>query len=552
MRSRSPRPGGAPTDLSHDEIQQLFQTFDTDGDHKVTPDELQIGLFRLGHSTVPGFVHHIFEQADTDGDGGIDIHEFKIFWEHHNAQLKRIFDMADVASTGEITTVDLERVMRNEGIKAQTKNELTMMMKKVDKDGNGGVSYNEFREYFMFTPLTNTNEILKFWQRPALVGDDGRMKEIVVPLNSSAAGSATSLTTVTNAADSDDMGEDGTATAYGNGKIGYVVCKFIDSGAFGEVSLVECQQTGMSYALKRFSQEDADVLAQYLEEREFFNALNSRPEALKRRSKLVQMYDSFISNDMSCLLLSYVPGGNLESWIENRVFNEESALFYFAEAAAAVHEIHTCCFVHRDIKPSQFLLEGNGRLKLCDFGSCVRVSEDGLVRAKVQIGTTDYMSPEVIRARRRTQPFPSNTDWWSLGIVLYQMLFGYLPFESTNEAITQQLILGHETTLRLSDPNVLPDGLSDDCKDLILGLLTETSQRLSYEDITVHPALSGVSECFSETETSHEPVSYIASLQVRDAPAISPKRLQRQRSAVGLPLRGRPPPRTNFSIAPTK
>ena len=77
---------------------------------------------------------------------------------------------------------------------------------------------------------------------------------------------------------------------------------------------------------------------------------------------------------------------------------EEMAKFYIAEMILAIDSIHKLRYVHRDIKPDNVLLDANGHIRLADFGSCLKLAEDGTVQSNVAVGTPDYISPEILRA----------------------------------------------------------------------------------------------------------------------------------------------------------
>ena len=90
-----------------------------------------------------------------------------------------------------------------------------------------------------------------------------------------------------------------------------------------------------------------------------------------------------------------MPGGDLVNLMSNYDVPEDWARFYIAEVVLALDAIHSMGFIHRDVKPDNMLLDASGHLKLADFGTCMKMDTDGLVRSETAVGTPDYISPEV-------------------------------------------------------------------------------------------------------------------------------------------------------------
>lgn len=168
--------------------------------------------------------------------------------------------------------------------------------------------------------------------------------------------------------------------------------------------------------------------------------------------------------------MEYAGGGDLFSILdrqENLCLTEDEARFYIAETILAVDSLHQLGYVHRDIKPQNILIDPTGHVKLADFGSCIRIDtctkvilhfsmhEKGNNNSSVSkqcpptaaVGTCDYVSPEVLQSQEGTITYGVEVDWWSVGIVLYEMLQQVPPFYSSNsEKETFLNILFHEVT----------------------------------------------------------------------------------------------------------
>lgn len=257
--------------------------------------------------------------------------------------------------------------------------------------------------------------------------------------------------------------------------------KVIGRGAFGEVQLVRHKSTQKVYAMKllsKFEMIKRSDSAFFWEERDIMAHANSE--------WIVQLHFAFQDNKFLYMVMDYMPGGDLVNLMSNYDVPEKWAKFYCAEVVLALDAIHSMGFVHRDVKPDNMLLDKHGHLKLADFGTCMRMDSDGLVRSDTAVGTPDYISPEVLQSQGGEGVYGRECDWWSVGVFLYEMLVGDTPFYADSLVGTYSKIMDHKNSLRF-DPEL---EISTEAKSLISGFLTDRMSRLGREgvaEIKIHP-----------------------------------------------------------------
>jgi serine/threonine protein kinase len=208
---------------------------------------------------------------------------------------------------------------------------------------------------------------------------------------------------------------------------------------------------------------------------------------------ITTLYASFQDEENLYLVMEYVGGGSFRAYLNNRetVMSEDEARFYLAEMILSLDELHRHHYIHRDVKPENYLLDSKGHIKLADFGSCIRVAEAATVTSHVTVGTPDYISPEILRANEGHAEYGIGVDWWSIGIILYELLCDEVPFYSESLVGTYGKIMNHE------DNFAFPDDveLSKEAKDLITKLICKQELRLGkdgVQEITNHPWFKGV------------------------------------------------------------
>lgn len=260
----------------------------------------------------------------------------------------------------------------------------------------------------------------------------------------------------------------------------FEVVKVIGRGAFGEVQLVRHKSTRKVYALKLLSKYEMikrSDSAFFWEEREIMANANSK--------WIVQLHYAFQDSKYLYMVMDYMPGGDLVNLMSNYDVPEKWAKFYCAEVVLALDAIHSMGFVHRDVKPDNMLIDQMGHLKLADFGTCMRMDKDAMVRADTAVGTPDYISPEVLQSQGRPGYYGRECDWWSVGVFLYEMLVGDTPFYAESLVGTYSKIMDHKNSLSFP-PEI---EMSNDAKDLICAFLTDRTERLGrngVEEIKSH------------------------------------------------------------------
>ncbi|KAH9416425.1 hypothetical protein DERP_012853 [Dermatophagoides pteronyssinus] len=266
--------------------------------------------------------------------------------------------------------------------------------------------------------------------------------------------------------------------------------KIIGKGAFGQVSLVKSKHDEKMYAMKVLNKMEMIKRAEkacYKEERDILVNNNTNDWFTK-------LYYAFQDSENLYLIMDYYIGGDFLTLLMkyDDTLPEDMCRFYAAEIILAISTLHALGYIHRDIKPPNILIDSHGHIRLGDFGSCVRAST---VRSdsSAPVGTPDYVSPEildVIEGKIRNDcPYSFETDWWSLGIVLFELFYGQTPFYAESLVETYFKIMNHKTHF------IFPVNaeVTDEAKDLISNLVTDRYSRYkNLQNFKEHPWFTGI------------------------------------------------------------
>jgi serine/threonine protein kinase len=199
---------------------------------------------------------------------------------------------------------------------------------------------------------------------------------------------------------------------------------------------------------------------------------------------IVQKYGHFQDAENVYIALELVEGGELFAHLQRfGSFDVETVRFYAAEVLAAIDHLHRLSIGYRDLKPENIVLTVEGHVKLIDLGFAKEIDQN---RAWSRCGTPEYLPPEVIRGEGASL----GSDWWSFGILVYEMLVGSPPFRDEDEVALESAILNGEYTW--------PDGIPQGAREFVDALLqTNVSQRLGCtivggEEIKQHPWFEGI------------------------------------------------------------
>ena len=303
----------------------------------------------------------------------------------------------------------------------------------------------------------------------------------------------------------------------------FVPIKIIGKGAFGEVRVCKYIPTGDVVAIKKMKKDEMHKKNQVLHVRAEREVLSQA-----KNQWIVELKFSFQDPKYLYLGMEFLPGGDLMTLLMSRdILPEEDAKFYAAEMVLAIESVHEMDCIHRDLKPDNVLIDKDGHIKLSDFGLSKKLefilngqknNNNSLKNRKLNeinnkhlsyaeqfnefknlknrkkreyaystVGTPDYIAPEVFTRKGYGQEI----DWWSLGIIMFEMMIGYPPFYSESSTETCRKILDWKNNLEIK-PEV---NISKEAIDILKKLINDPEKRLGRngaDEIKKHPFFKNI------------------------------------------------------------
>ena len=253
------------------------------------------------------------------------------------------------------------------------------------------------------------------------------------------------------------------------------ILSVLGRGYYGKVMLVSQKDTGELFAIKTVHK------MRLLQSQKVHTILAERN--IMRRTEhpfTVKLSFAFQTATKFYLGLEYIAGGDLFGLMKRKsVFSLSQVRLYVAEIALAIDHLHSIGICYRDLKPENVLIGVDGHLKLTDFGLAKDISTFG--STSTFCGTSDFMAPEIVEKKSYSYP----VDWWSLGVVMYELLFGRNPFHDDNKAKMF-------TKIAVADP-VFPPTADADAVDFVRKLLKKNpNERGTFETLKNHPFWNGL------------------------------------------------------------
>eukprot|EP01063_Lacrimia_lanifica_P005216 TRINITY_DN12_c0_g2_i1.p1 TRINITY_DN12_c0_g2~~TRINITY_DN12_c0_g2_i1.p1 ORF type:complete len:452 (+),score=211.16 TRINITY_DN12_c0_g2_i1:55-1410(+) len=252
----------------------------------------------------------------------------------------------------------------------------------------------------------------------------------------------------------------------------------VGKGSFGKVMQVRKKDTGKIYAMKCMSKDLIlrEGLVEHMKAEKNILGMIDHPF-------IVKLHYAFQTKDSLYLILDFLSGGELFYHLSqvSSVFPERQAKFYAAQIGSALGHLHSLNIIYRDLKPENCVLDREGNCCITDFG-LAKPNITGAEGASTFCGTPEYLAPEFLTGGGHGKA----VDWWSLGILLYEMMTGLPPFYSENIKEMYDLILRKKLTF----PDHMPTYARDLCSKLLDRTPADRMQKV--EQFMNHPFFNDI------------------------------------------------------------
>lgn len=251
----------------------------------------------------------------------------------------------------------------------------------------------------------------------------------------------------------------------------FEIISVLGRGNYGKVMLVKKNDTGKTYAMKTMHKshlQEAGKMGLALNEKSILSQLD--------HPFLVKLSYAFQTAAKFYFLIEYAPGGDLRRRIQLKNLKEDDIKLFAAEIGLGLQYLHSKGIQYRDLKPENVMFSKTGHIKLSDFGLAKQTGIGGTTTT--MCGTAEYLAPEILQR----QSYSSQTDWWSYGILIYEMFFGYTPFGDDNG--NHSKIFKNITSSEVS----FPEGTDPILINFITSLLQkDPAHRANFKTLTNHP-----------------------------------------------------------------
>ncbi|RKP20326.1 Pkinase-domain-containing protein, partial [Rozella allomycis CSF55] len=407
------------------EFKEAFSMIDHDNDGFIDKEDLKDMLASLGQSPTEEYIDDMMAEAP----GSINFTMFltlmgeKLSGTDPEHEILQAFEALDERSLGSINADDLREYLTTMGDRF-TDDEVDILMKGAKIDHKNNFNYREF----------------------LLVEVTGDLSAVL-------------------------MSEESDVPVY----LGhYRVEKTLGQGSYGKVKLATNVKTGQKVALKF-------ILKSNIKKPVHMTRIKREVRLLKllNHPHIVKLYEVAETNQEIILTTEYASGGELFDYIvaQHRL-KEKEARKIFRQIVSAVDYCHANCIIHRDLKPENLLLDVDRNIKIIDFGFANMFDPEGLMGTFC--GSPFYASPEMILGKKYIGP---EVDIWSMGVILYALLCGHLPFDDSNmKKLYNKIIEGKFN---------IPDYVSTSARDLITKMIVvDTNTRTTLKDVKSHPWIS--------------------------------------------------------------